>query len=589
MGAPEKSRSRCMLNSSTAAGTDPSRRKRTFAGGAFGKVSGTSKTPLVIESLRPDDMSTLPRPILITAVRPEMCRLTSASRMAGRPSTGRISPPCPVSWISKPSSGTGGPLDLSVDQGALVEMSMRSIVPAWTWSTTQARTFEATVTGHSRFMAATDMRVLANPSVTRGSSPEKSRLPVSAMPRSVLPTSLGSRSMRCLAGLIRIRSRTRLRTSACGSTGADAPGQRQVGLVLIRVQPHGEHHVFGRKSLCFDIDDAVTLLARRHRRAQVPRPLEAVRAERDRDASPLRSRHAQIDIGKRPLLAIALVVDGEIAALQPDLGELASIEPARAETLDPGDQRGDIRNAAADACGRGWSEGSGRGGRRRPRRCGCALGVCGGADRLRRRWRRGGRSGDKGALVAAGENRELAVRFDAHRHFGADQAQALGADATEEKTHARDADFGLRGAGDDAAVGIAHHYVANAQRHASLLRVTLELGAANLDLVPGTQIFLDRRGQPWGGDIALDRAAGEPPRQRKQREHHRGTQRAADKREFAQPRRPRVQQHSDFAAGRSAQLGWRGASRVGVSLRRCIMRAKVFLEARLKVSESLQT
>ena len=211
-----------MLNSSTAAGTDPSRRKRTFAGGVFGKVSGTSKTPLVIDSLRPPDMSTLPRPILTTAVRPEMCRLTSASRMAGRPSTGRISPPCPVSWISKPSSGTGGPLDLSVDQGALVEMSMRSIVPAWTWSTTQARTFEATVTGHSRFMAATDMRVLANPSVTRGSSPEKSRLPVSAMPRSVLPTSLGSRSMRCLAGLIRIRSRTRLRTSACGSTGADA-------------------------------------------------------------------------------------------------------------------------------------------------------------------------------------------------------------------------------------------------------------------------------------------------------------------------------------------------------------------------------
>src|SRR6476646_2428688 len=109
-----------MFRSSTAAGTEPSRRKRAFAGGPLGKVSGTSKEPLVIESLRPGDMSTLPRPTLITAVRPEIRRLTSASRIAGRPATGRTSAPVPTIWINRPSSGTGGPLDFSVDHGALV-------------------------------------------------------------------------------------------------------------------------------------------------------------------------------------------------------------------------------------------------------------------------------------------------------------------------------------------------------------------------------------------------------------------------------------------------------------------------------------
>src|SRR5262249_61149278 len=94
--------------------------KRTFAGGALGKVSGTSNTPLVIESLRPGDISTLPRPTLMVAVRPEICTLTSASRIAGRPSTGRISAPWPLIWINKPSSGIGGAPRLMVGHGAVV-------------------------------------------------------------------------------------------------------------------------------------------------------------------------------------------------------------------------------------------------------------------------------------------------------------------------------------------------------------------------------------------------------------------------------------------------------------------------------------
>ena len=66
----------------------------------------------------------------MVAVRPEMCTLTSASRMAGKPSIGRISAPWPMIWTNKPSSGIGGPLDLSVDHGALVDTSNRSTVPA---------------------------------------------------------------------------------------------------------------------------------------------------------------------------------------------------------------------------------------------------------------------------------------------------------------------------------------------------------------------------------------------------------------------------------------------------------------------------
>ena len=140
-----------------------------MAGGAFGKVSGTSNTPLVIESLRPGEISTLPRPTLTVAVRPETRTLKSASRIDGRPSTGRISAPWPTISTDSPSSGIGGPLALSVDIGALVAIISRSTVPPTTCSSTQARTLGAPKNGQMLFMAATDMRVPATPIASRGS------------------------------------------------------------------------------------------------------------------------------------------------------------------------------------------------------------------------------------------------------------------------------------------------------------------------------------------------------------------------------------------------------------------------------------
>src|SRR5262249_58996233 len=130
---------------------------------------------------------------------------------------------------------------------------------------------------------------------------------------------------------------------------------------LVGAQPHGEHHVFGRELLRFDVDDAVPLLARRHRRAHVPRPLGGLRAECNRDAATFGPRYAQIDVGERPALAIALIVDGEVAVLQADLGEVAAVKATRVETLDPREQRGQVGNAVARRCGPEWSS---RGGRR---------------------------------------------------------------------------------------------------------------------------------------------------------------------------------------------------------------------------------
>src|SRR5205807_2501480 len=97
-------------------------------------------------------------------------------------------------------------------------------------------------------------------------------------------------------------------------------------------------------------DYAVAVLVRRHRRAHAPRAFDRLRAERKRDADALGTRHAEIDIGERPLLAIALVVDGEVAILQADLGEVAPVQAAGVEALDPSQQRGEVGNAVA--CGR---------------------------------------------------------------------------------------------------------------------------------------------------------------------------------------------------------------------------------------------
>ena len=139
-------------------------------------------------------------------------------------------------------------------------------------------------------------------------------------------------------------------------------------------------------------------------------------------------------------------------------------------------------------------------------------------------------------LVAAGKDRDLAVRFDPHRHFGADQAQSFGADAPSKQAPAGDPDFRLRRARHDGAFRVAHDDVANAQRDAAG-GVALELGAADLDLVAVAEILLDRRSQPRGCDVELDWSAGQAPPKGGHREQDDEAEPAADKGEFAQTRR----------------------------------------------------
>ena len=111
---------------------------------------------------------------------------------------------------------------------------------------------------------------------------------------------------------------------------------------------------------------------------------------------------------------------------------------------------------------------------RSDRRGATALGrLC----RMARGGTAGGGGGDR-PLVGAGEHGDAAVALDAHRHFGADQIEALRAHVADQQAHAGQADFGLRRARHHRAVGVAHDDVAQAQGGAALL-VALDLGAAD--------------------------------------------------------------------------------------------------------------
>ena len=252
--------------------------------------------------------------------------------------------------------------------------------------------------------------------------------------------------------------------------------------------------------------------------------------------------------------------------LEADLGEIAAVEAAGIEALDPGQHDGEVGNAVA-----------GDRGRVRGRRGRSVLGAGGAAApsaaarssfarRRGSRQRRSsiGRRGDEGTLVAAGEDRDLAVGLDPHRHFRADQAQAFGANAAGQQARAGDADFRLRRARHHGAFGVPHHDVANAQRRASV-RVPLDLRAADLDVMARAEIFLDRRGEPRRRDIELDRTAGEPPPEGDHRDQDETAERTADDDEFAQARSPQPQSHQTRERACQAAM----AGRILLWLRMC--------------------
>src|SRR6266404_2914496 len=61
-------------------------------------------------------------------------------------------------------------------------------------------------------------------------------------------------------------------------------------------------------------------------------------------------------------------------------------------------------------------------------------------------------------------------------------------------------------------VTIPHNDIADAHSDSDPAR-TLDLRAAHFDGIAVTDIFLDRRGQPWRGHLEIDRTGAEPPPQ----------------------------------------------------------------------------
>jgi hypothetical protein len=477
-------------------------------------------------------------------------------------------------------------------------------------------------TGHSRFMAATDMRVPARPTARRGSPSEKSRLLVGiethaqqeavenerigivgaggehhgaagnlhaphagAIARRVelgeqrdaiaaghdlerhhqrllggvpVEAELGALDRDLVERVIGVDDEAllhqdaavdHLRNAVGPDLGADARRHRQVGLVLTVAEPHRQHQILGRQPLGLDVDDAAAVLALRQRGAQQPGPLGIVRADRERHAASLRPGQAQVDILERPLLAAALVVDDQVAVLEPELAQVAAVEAGGAEAVDPGQERREVRRGDASGRRRRLR------GRRRGQRASCRrrrqrhAGADRNVDRRRRHER---------PLVGAREHRDPAVGLDAYLHLGAHQAEPLRANASGDQARTGDADLGLRGARHDGAVRIAHHDVADTQRRAAV-GVALDLRAADLDAMVAAEILFDRGGEPGRGNVELDRAAAEPPPQGHHADDHDAGERAAHIGDLAQAQPP--MEETDAAIVGPEQIAHRAGRR----------------------------
>ncbi len=234
--------------------------------------------------------------------------------------------------------------------------------------------------------------------------------------------------------------------------------------------------------------------ARRDGGHQRPRPVGAGRGDRQGHAAGHRARQAQIDVVERPLLPAAAIVDHDRSALEADLDEAEPVEPQRIEAIEPAEQGREaaLRGLPRRRVGRG---------RQRQRRTDDAA-------RQRGRTRNHGRR----RSIGPGHHGHLAVRLDAHGHASADQAQPLRPDAAGQQGDAGNAKLGLGSDGNDRAVAIAHHDVAQPQCRVAFLGA-LDLGAADLNMMAPAEPILDGGNQPRRDHVDGERAACQPPPQ----------------------------------------------------------------------------
>ena len=119
-----------------------------------------------------------------------------------------------------------------------------------------------------------------------------------------------------------------------------------VDLLYAVVDPRGEKQFAGRHAVGFELDPAIALARRRGCGFERPRPCRIGRANTDFDPAAMKPRDAQADIPKCPVLAGALIVDGEVAVLEAKLFQVMAVEAGFTDPVDPRQKR---RNDVAGA------------------------------------------------------------------------------------------------------------------------------------------------------------------------------------------------------------------------------------------------
>ncbi len=114
----------------------------------------------------------------------------------------------------------------------------------------------------------------------------------------------------------------------------DARGQRHIDPHVTFVETRDQEKIAGSHAASFDLNPAIALAGRRHRRDETPRPRRIIRADADFNAA-VRPLDAEVDVLECPVLAGALVVDCQVAVLEPELAQVMAVEPALADTVDP--------------------------------------------------------------------------------------------------------------------------------------------------------------------------------------------------------------------------------------------------------------
>jgi hypothetical protein len=212
--------------------------------------------------------------------------------------------------------------------------------------------------------------------------------------------------------------------------------------------------------------------------------------------------------------------DDQVAALEADLGEIATVEAERAQAIEPAEQGREVLLHAALVA---------------------ATRVVHGRQRRRARGHRSERR-RQGPLLRAGGNRDPAVGFDPDREHGADEIDPFGAGTAAEQARAGKADLGLGCAGDHRSVAVAHRDVADAHGGAAML-VALQHRAPDLDAKLVAKVFSDRSGEPWRDDVEGNRAARQaPPQRRGDQQAHRESARYAEA-DAAHPAPPHDARH----------------------------------------------